>query len=290
MKITPIASTQTLGTSDMSGNIQNSAVQKLRMTTNANPQQILPPELMPQATDTSVNKPAEATVEVTQPLSPQLALLAKQKRALQVKERELQEREKALLSKDSGNPSIEVARLKSEPLRVLLENGVTYEQLTEAILNNPGGQNSEVMALKQEIEALRQGLDKKFADRDADGEKQVLAEMQREANLIVGQNDDFELVRETKSVPKAIELIRRTHRETGELLDVTEALRLVEEELFKDAQRLAQLKKIQAQFAPQQNPQLRPPVMRTLTNRDTASVPMSAKARALAAFYGTLKR
>jgi hypothetical protein len=286
MKITPVAS-NSMPPMDMQGNISPSRVESVRsltMKTNSTPLEAPPQE---QVISQDNRNESTAPVEATQPLSPQLALLAKQRRALQVKERELSTREKAL-REQSGNATIDVARLKSEPLSVLLENGVTYEQLTEAIMANQG--NSEVYALKKEIESLKQGIDQKFTERDTTAEKQVLAEMQREAQQLA-QSDDYELVRETRSVPTVMNLIERTYRETGEVLDVQEALKLVEDELFRDAQRLAKSKKLQSQISPvtQLQPQQRPG-MRTLTNRDTASVPMSAKQRALAAFYGNLKR
>lgn len=229
------------------------------------------------------------TVEATEPISPKYAELARQRRALQVREREIQQKEKALELKSQGSDQIPLARLKTEPLSVLMEAGVTYEQLTEAILANQG--NSEVNELKAKLAALEEGVEKKFVDREAQAEKHALSEMKREAEKIIFSNDDYELVRETKSVPDVLKLIERTYKETGEVLDVAEALKLVEDELFSRNQKIAGLKKMQGLFNPQPAPpQPRPQGMRTLTNKDTASVPMSAKQRALAAFYGTLKK
>lgn len=259
------------------------SLRTLRLNTNATP--LANQNGNPYTPDTP-----EAPVEATQPLSPQLALLAKQRRALQVRQRELETREKAFQSRPQDGSAIEVARLKAEPLRVLLENGVTYDQLTEAIMANQG--NSEISGLKAEIESLRKGIDDKFTEQNTQAEKQVLAEMRREADQLV-RGDEFELVRETRNVPNVMKLIERTYRNTGEVLEVSEALRLVEDELFKDAQKMARLKKMQTQMGNQMAPQFQPQQrqgMRTLTNRDTASIPLSAKARAMAAFYGTLKQ
>lgn len=286
MKITSVPSVVTPSV-DVQGNPRPSnvdSIRSMRMTTNATP---LGNQYGQHEQPVTDNNKTEA-VEATQPLSPQLALLAKQRRALQVKERELSDREKALTS-DPTSRGIDVARLKSEPLRVLLENGVTYDQLTEAILAGQGG-DSEIHALKAEIEALKLGIDKKFTDKDAQSKQQVLSEMKREAEKIVRENDDYELVREHRSVPDVIELIDRTYEENGEVLDVTDALRLVEEELFRRDHRITKFKKFQSQSQPMAQPQQRQSGMRTLTNRDTASVPLSAKARAMAAFYGTLKK
>lgn len=290
MKISPIPNMMT-PTPTNPGVPQQSnveSVRSLRMATNATPLMQQPPlQDAPQTSETPATAPAAAT----QPLSPQLALLAKQRRALQ-RERELLNQEKARFAQTSGTSGIDIARLKSEPLGVLLENGVTYEQLTEEILNNQ--KNSEVFALKEEIKNLREGIDKKFTEKATQEEQAALSHMRREAEKFVYSGDQFELVRETRSVPTVMDLIERTYRKTGEVLDVPEALKLVEDELLNDALKLQKLKKLQGQLSPQapqvQQPQQRQTGMRTLTNRDTANVPMSAKARAMAAFYGTLKR
>ena len=235
--------------------------------------------------DNSETKVAEAT----QPLSPQFAELAKRRRALQLKERALAEKERALSSQNSGSNGIDIARLKSQPLSVLQEAGVTYDQLTEAILANQS--NSEINALKAEILALKEGVDKKFIEKDTQARTQVLTEMRREAERLSAQGDEYELVRETRSIPDVIKLIERTYDETGEVLDVGEALKLIEDELFNDLNKLANVNKIKSQFvqqnAPAQTTEPQPQQqtgMRTLKNRDTASPSLSRRARALAAW------
>lgn len=257
-------------------------IRSVRMNTNATPgrEDHAPPLIIPDPND-------PAASEVTQPLSPQFAALAKQRRALQVKEREIADREKALSSQPTQGSGIDRARFKSDPVGVLLEEGLTFEQLTEHVLAHQGG--SQVRSLEAKIKALEEGVDKKLTDRDAQQEQQALAEMRREALQHIAQGDTYELVRETNSVPHVMKLIERTYRETGEVLDVREALGLVEDELVKDGLRMANYQKVQSQLAPRPAPQPQRQ-MRTLTNRDTASVPVSAKARALAAFHGTLKR
>ncbi len=289
MKITPVAGPVSMPTADPSGNLQPSRVDNIRamkMNTRATPLGNEPHQLPNLINNSQTEEPSEAT----QPLSPQLALLAKQRRMLQ-RERAEFEKQRAELTGKAESPGIEAARIKSDPLGVLLEQGVTYEQLTEAILNSQG--NSEMSALKAEIEALKQGIDQKFTDNAATQRKQVIAEMQREADALVRSDESYEFVKETGSTQKAIELIERIYDQSGEIMEVSEALRLVEEELFKDAQKIAKLKKMQGQISPmpqQMQAQQREVGMTTLTNRDTATVPVSAKQRAMAAFYGTLRR
>ncbi len=292
MKISPVfaPSNSAPPTATPTGQVQpqqSSSVRSLKMSTNGTPDYIQSPIEQPVPNEQVAANPE---AEATQPISPQYAALAKQRRALQVKERELQAREKAMSEPSGQKDSIALARLKAEPLNVLLEAGVTYEQLTEAVLANQG--NSEIRALKAELNALKEGVDKKLTDRDAYQEQQVLAEMKREAQQLAASGEEFEMVRGMNSVPDVMRLIEQTYRKTGEVLDVKEAMTLVENELFKDAQKIANFKKMQSQFIPAQAQQVQrsPQGMRTLTNRDTASVPLSPKARALAAFWGNLKK
>lgn len=233
---------------------------------------------------------AEPVDEATQPLSPQLAAIARQRRALQ-QERQAFEREKAAATQaPTQGDAVPLERLKSEPLRVLLESGVTYDQLTEAILANQDGYSPEIQDLKAQIKALKEGVDKTFSEKEQEQRTQALSEMRREATQL-SRDDAFELVRETGSVPDVMRLIEKTYDETGEVLDVREAMGLIEAELESDLVRKARFRKVQEKLAPQPAPpQPQQRQMRTLTNRDTASVPLSPKARAMAAFNGSLRR
>jgi hypothetical protein len=241
-------------------------------------------------TDTSATPPV---VEDTKPLSPQFAALARQRRALQAKERELVDREKALASQPTSGGAEELAaRLKSQPLSVLQEYGVTYEQLTEAILNNQS--NPDILALKAEIKALKDGVYKTLSDKDALAERQVLTEIRKEAERLGSAGEAFELVRVTDSYPDVVELIHRTYKETGEILDVQDAMQDVEKYLVKGGLRIANTNKVKSKLSPpitapsqQQQPQKQ---IRTLTNRDTATPTPDRRARAIAAALGTLKR
>lgn len=265
------------------------SIRKIKMKTNFSTDRIeAPSEPEPVAAADSATPDAAEQAQVpeeTKPLSPQFAALARQKRALQVKERELADREKALASAQPGTGGEEIlAKLKSDPLGVLQEAGVTYDQLTEAVLSNP--QNKEISQLREELKALKEGVDKNLSDRDANTEKQVLQAIKREADLLSSQGDEYELVRATGSQQHVVELIHRTFKQTGEVMDTTEALGLIENELVNDYAKLANLKKIQSKLAPAPTQQLPEKQMRTLTNRDGATPSTDRRQRAIAAFYG----
>lgn len=247
------------------------------------------------------NEPAEVPEE-TRPLSPQFAALAKAKRALQVKEREIATREEALKTQSPVNNGefISKADLLANPMKVF-EAGVTYDQLTEAILSNQNGQTFDAKTIDQLVEKkLNERLEKEFGSRDSQAEQQVLADIKREIVQTVNSSpDQFEAIQKANAYEDVKELIHRTWKQTGEVLDVSEAAELVENQLIDEALPFAQLKKVQSRITPAQEKFvekiLNPPkpgtkIMRTLTNRDSASPVMDKRARAIAAMQGTLKR
>lgn len=273
----------------------------LRIRTNHTPAPaaFAPPAAAPDGTPNTIipdasREPGETAPEATEPLSPQVAAIARQRRALQLKEREIAAREAALKPKDetAATPParpVDLARVKADPLSVLLEAGVTYDELTQAVMAQQNGVSpSEYRKLQAEVEALKSGIDERFTERDADADKQALALMQRDATRLVAQGDQFELIREQRAVPAVMSLIERTHRESGELLTVDEACRLVEDQLLEDTMKVVGLGKVKAKLQPAAPP---PPVptqrpMHSISNRDSSQAPMSAKQRALAAFWG----
>ena len=241
---------------------------------------------------------ASTATEDTKPLSPQFAQLAKAKRALQAKEREIAAREAALAGKSETSETGLLDRVKSDPMGVLREAGFSYADLTEAVLAEQST-NPNITRLERQVQDLKTALDnqsKSLVEKDQYNEKQVLTQMRKNTDAIVAQGDDaYELVRATNSQPLVVDLIKRTFDETGEIMDEYEALGLVEEELFQESFKLAQLKKIQSKLTPGQPQQPAPAgaaqkQIRTLTARDGTSVPLSAKERAMLAFKGQLPR
>jgi hypothetical protein len=290
MKVSPVPSlgTTVAGVDAQAARVES--IRSMRMSTNATPGQIVP-ETTEELSISDANKEPNPVVEDTQPISPQFAALAKQRRALQQEKRAFEDAKKAFeATKSQGSDSVPMSRLKSEPLKVLLESGVTYDQLTEAILANQG--NPELNALKAEIAALKEGVDKKFSESELQEREQLFKEVARDAQSIIASRlDDFELIQKMDRVPVAVEIWKKEFEETGAYPDIEGILKDVEEHCLQECQEFSKLKKIQNLFKQPEVPaQQRPQGMRTLTNKDTASVPMSAKARALAAFHGTLKK
>lgn len=277
MKITPVSNVPSPITATPD-------TRSIRMNTMATPGPANPEGTQELSISDDNEDKTNQAAEATEPISPQFAALAKQRRALQQERRAFLEEKKALEAAKQGSDAVPLARLKSEPLSVMLEAGVTYEQLTEAILANQG--SPEVSALKAELETLKGDVEKKFTEREEQQIQNGLARKSREIDQVLS-SDEYEFVRETGSKKDVLKYIERTFREEGIELSVAEALKDFEDELFRRNQKIAGLKKMQGLFQqPQQTPQApqRPQGMRTLTNKDTASIPMGRRQRALAAW------
>jgi hypothetical protein len=119
--------------------------------------------------------------------------------------------------------------------------------------------------------------------------------MRREADRLVAEGSDFELVRAAGYANKAIELIDRIYTESNgeKILDVHEALEQIENELLNDNLKFAKLEKIRSHLGNEAHlpttQTTQSSGMRTLTNRDGARPVMDKRSRALAAALGQLK-
>ncbi len=263
----------------------------IKMKTQVSPDR--PPEAVETQNigeNTEIETPTGAADD-SRPIDPQLAAIARARRAFQ-QEKAAFDAEKAELLKATPSLSKEdlYSQLKSNPLGVLGEAGVSYDDLTQAILNG-STHNPEIAQLQAKIEALEKGFDTKLTEREQAAETQALLEMRREAQRILTSPDaPFRMVKSREGLNNAIELIKRQYEETREVIPVDEALDLVEKAMVEEHE-----ERERRLYPSGRNPQPQPQGqqqrgMRTLTNRDEATPVVSRRDRMMAAFAGTLKR
>lgn len=267
---------------------------------------------------------AESTEQVTEaktetevdPLSKQYAALAKRERqirfkqqqaeqSLRAKEQEIAAREAALSAKDQEYKSgyISKAQFLKDPVSVMAETGLSYEQLTEQFINqgqrNPYVDNT-IKALEDKIARLEAGREEDKTAQAASQEqsyKAALNQIRMDTKALVNADSSFEAIRATNSISDVVDLIEQTYKHEGVLLSVEEAAQQVEDYLLEEALKLTKLEKIKKRLAipdqanaqkvlqPQTN-QTQKPQMKTLTNAASASRPLTARERAIAAFKG----
>lgn len=264
----------------------------IKMNVNRTPEQAMAQALVetqPDApgtenviSDTGVQATSEP--EAIQPISPQLAALARQKRALQVKESELAEREKALeakpqisLKEKASNGSL-MSVLQEE---LGLSQSELYQKLTDDILGNKPDFNPSKIE-----ESILKKVEEKFAGKDTAQEQAVFDHMKRNVDKLTFSSNDYRLIRESKSQDDVMELIRREWKENNEVLDEDEACKRIEAVLREDAKRYAKvMSELETPTPAAEQPALKQQV-KTLTNKDSARPVMGRRQRAIAAALG----
>lgn len=124
------------------------------------------------------------------------------------------------------------------PLDALKELGLTYEQVTEYVLNdNKPTPSAEVLTLKQELEEFkRQNAEREsrqeqqrreMAERE---QRQIITAFRDEVNEYVSQHaETYELTSLYNGAYLVSDVIEQNFKDTGKLLSIPEAAKMVEE-------------------------------------------------------------
>jgi chromosome segregation ATPase len=234
-------------------------------------------------------------------LQQQKAALEAQKAALDAKAAEY---EQGYISKD---------RLKQDALSVLEENGLTYEELTQQLLNpepkNPRLER-ELQALRDEIKALRGGLDETkqaAVQSQTDAYQAAIRQIEQDTKSLVSKDPEtYEAISKTNSIKDVVELIEQTYQKDGILMSVEEAALEVENYLIEEGiNQVSRIDKIKKRLAAEAARTAAPtpvtqedtkannaetPTMKTLTNNVSSTRKLSPRERALLAFKGELNK
>ena len=268
-------------------------------------------------TPTDEPKEEVKAVEEEPQLSTQYAAMARKEKALRAKMQEFQRERDAFnrqkeATKAPTGPSFDESkyiardRLKTDTLAVLAEEGVSYDELTQAILNQGQyQQDPQTKAAIAKLEAkiaAQEETAKKYAaqleEQQTNAYKQAVNQIRLDTKALVMSDPSFEIIKETNSVNDVVELIEETWKKDGVLLSVEDAAKEVEEYLEQEALKLARIKKLQERMKPVAAPvkqqqaapaTKQPQTMKTLTNQMGASRPLTARERALLAFRGENK-
>lgn len=256
-------------------------------------------------------------------LSAQFAKLARQEKQLRMKQQQqdqsLRAREAAIAAKEqeltakgqeySPDRFVPRDRIKQNALEVLAEAGISYDELTQQILNQPQTDprtNAEIKALRAELQAIRDDA-KKGVEQNTQAQQaqyqQAVKQIETEARQLIKVDPAYEMVKATNSVRDVVELIEQTFQKDGILLSVEEAAQQVEDYLFEEAEKLTKIDKIKKRIAQnaskseqsttaqtaQSQGTKQPQPMKTLTNASASTRTLSGRERALLAFKGELK-
>lgn len=236
-------------------------------------------------------KPEEKPVERQKDrFAVKFAALSRKEKALKSKESELESKIKLLQEKEQRFEQYE--RLKREnPLRFLEENGLTYEEITKAVLNDgeltPEQKQQNVLAqLQDEIKGLKEKLveyetenKRKEAELTEKKYEEVILNYKNEIYETVSGNEKYELIQANDAYEDVYELIGAYYQTHKRVLDIHEAAEMVESYLEEQAEKLVRTKKLSSKFvSPQkadttQSKKAQSETPKTLENAHSSTVP-----------------
>lgn len=188
--------------------------------------------------------PAVATPDpLDEKLSPKFAALAKRERMLRERVREFEEREKKLKDSEDARSSSMITkdRLKQSPMEVLLENGVTYEQLTNEILNQGNRADPVFIKLQQELKEIKEAqaqTSSKFEDTQKQQYDQAVNQISREVKLLTDSDPRFKSIKAMGMQEAVVEYIKDKFESDGYLMSEEEAAVAVEKHLYDEFDRI----------------------------------------------------
>lgn len=242
--------------------------------------------------------PAEAEVEPKkaepapqeEKFAAKFAALSRKEKALRAKEAQLQQQMQEMQAKlkalESQGKEVETYkslpdRLKREPLKVLEEQGLSFEQLAQIVLND--GKPTQEMVLSEYEKRMMtkmQELEQKIAEKEANEakEREEVAITQFKAQLTDFANTtaDYELIRANDAVDLVFEVIEQHHSETGEILSNKEACDAVEEYLLEEAKKLVDREKVKKLLQPAPEAKKQPTAAKTLSNAAASQAPSTS--------------
>lgn len=173
--------------------------------------------------------------------------ITKRERELVVREREMKAAQDRLLQIEH-----QIAETKKNPLKVLEYLGITYEDLTDYIINdgNPS-ESTKVKQLERQVQekiSAYERMQQEAAQRAQ--QAQIEAQIQNFKNQIVqtvGANtDSFELIQAKGEYDLVYDVIEAHFNETNQLMSIEDAAKRVERHLEDEAEKILKTKKFQS--------------------------------------------
>jgi hypothetical protein len=207
---------------------------------------------------TQEEKPTEEPVlevkEEDQLLSPRFAALARKEKHLVEREKKTKEMEIKLQNFEKS-----IENIKKDPMAALQQIGMTFEELAQAYI---ASQDPEyVPTTEDKIKALEEKLSKKEQE-ELEAKKaletKTIEEEQKYLDEVVSNykatikaeveanSEKYELIAANDAIDMVFEVVESYFADSGEVLDLQQALDSVESHLEEEAKKLLNLKK----FAP----------------------------------------
>lgn len=230
--------------------------------------------------------------------APKFAALSRKEKALRQREEqlearlaELEEKTKNLDSEYGGYKNIK-NRLQTEPLKVMEESGLTFDELTKMILENDGAPTPDMQIkhlreeldgkYSKELEALKQELKEKEEQSQQKQYQDTIEDYMVELGEHISDNSDrYEMIKASDAVDLVYQVVEEHYNETGKILSNDEACEHVENYLLEEAKKYLNLSKVKSLLGseePTEKPVKAPRQSSvTLSNADASEVPTKGR-------------
>lgn len=224
------------------------------------------------------------------------AALSRKEKAIRQREAQIQQRMQELEQKakqqeeEFGKWKNIPERLKKEPLEVLKEAGLSFEQIAEMALNDGKPtpdmmQNELEQKFNSKLQELEQKLQEKEQQEQQARQQKMLQEFRQNLDNFVEENAaEYELIKANEATDLVYGVIEEHAENTGEILEYKKACDAVEAYLLDEAKQHLSLGKVKSLLESQQaalkQEQPRERSAATLSNELTAQ-PVSENGRPL---------
>lgn len=233
----------------------------------------------------------EEKKETKEQMSRRFAILAQKEKVLLQGAQKLKAREQELAPGIQAIENFEKfkAEARANPMLALKEIGVSYDDLTKFVLQGkmPEGSSSEVKAVREEMQRLRQELNEKDKRRqersklmaDQRVQQEISAFRQEVGNYIKSNAEKFELINLNEASHLVSQKIESHFAETKQILPTAEAAEAVERYLEDLVDKNTRAKKLADRYNVSEKRTSSAQQPRTLSNEYTSSAPSLLPAR-----------
>lgn len=251
-------------------------------------------EVITPATPPVVEAPKqEAQPEKKEGLSSQFAALARKEKKIQSERQALEARNKELEEKIKKYEAFEEKKknAKTNPFDYLSEAGLTYDELTEAVLNGGKPQpKDKATELEEKFNTLQAKIEQEKQEKaeaeqkrlEEENEKVIKAFKDSVNKQLADKRDSYELINLYDAQELVISTIEAHFEKTKEILDVDAAADLVEKHLESEVKKLANSNKFKDKFKleePAQQQQEKKSTVTLSSEMPSSSVPSSLPAK-----------
>lgn len=236
----------------------------------------------------------EATTPAIEPpkeeaLSPKFVMLARKEKEIRRQAQAIARQREELKAKESEYQTNYIPKesLTANPLKVLLENGYSYDQIAEMLLKQSDPQTQAFTKVEQDLQAIKEAQrlsEERFKTQETQQRDQAIKQIRSEVTSLVDNNESYETIKSLGVHEAVVELIKETFDKKGVLLSADEAATKVENHLIAEGMKMASLNKVKSKLTPPVIPVAEEQIKKQqITQREASQKPIKTLTHAVSA-------